>query len=257
MPTRTITPKKYARHYHDFMHKGIRQFLGTRLPALDPDAFWTWMANELWDGYTPEERATLTGPACADWATLDFAHVSQHLDERILLPWCYLTVPPMPSTPFPRWPRYPRTLFGLGVPSSRLTSLAEVAPSRELSARLTHVIGRHPQYVPACLGPSDVWDEIMCTSTQLSQDVGSIGRVIETTPQSGGCFGDLLALLPDLRIPGWDARYYGKLPPERRRPLSDTKAADLRARLDTDVPGWAEARERLLPVRAFAQLQQS
>ena len=50
MPTHTITPKNYARHYHDFMHKGVRQFLSTRLPALDPYAFWTWMANELWDG---------------------------------------------------------------------------------------------------------------------------------------------------------------------------------------------------------------
>jgi hypothetical protein len=102
-----------------------------------------------------------------------------------------------------------------------------------------------------------VWDDIITTYTQLSQDIDTMIRVIATTPRGGGCFGDLLMFLPDLRIPGWNARYYGQLPPERRRPLSDTKTAALRARLDTDVPDWAEARERLLPVRAFAQLQQS
>lgn len=252
MPTRTTTPQNYARHYHDFMHKAIRQFLSTRLPALDPDAFWAWITDELWGGYTPEERATLTGPACVDWATLDFAHISEHLHERILLPWCYVPVP-RPTAPFGksfvRWPRYPRTLLEMGVLSK------EVSPSRELAARLRHVIGEHPRCVPACLGQSDAWDDIVATYTQLSQDVDSISRIIETTPRGGGHFGDLLALLPDLRIPVWDASYYGQLPPERRRPLSDTKAAALRARLDTEVLGWAEARQRLLPVRAFTRLQ--
>ncbi|NBV24916.1 MAG: hypothetical protein EBS05_23725 [Proteobacteria bacterium] len=254
------------------MESGISRVLGTRAPALSPD-FWDWTAEQMWAGFTPEERRCCRGPAFSAWARYDAdalrAAIANNTHPSLYLPWCQIALPPVPSTV--DWPQYPQVTFTDTIPTSatRSNQIPLMRRTRGniayevlgLLTRQLEVVDACPETcppdllpdLPACFGSAAVWHQLMRDHRTYSRALDTMSLLITMSNQS---FGDLLAVLPDLRLPSWQlqSRRMGHLPSERRRPLSEARATALRATLDTVAPTWREAHALLMPIRAFLQM---